>query len=142
MVIHPSYNSEELLLGYDDVLFFSCAWGMQSEEAFLSASRMAVRAERQLLAKIPAILAATPIEPSKPEIVVTDLYVRPKHLPSNDARLADVDAFIKANRTLKYEEQLEALLASGTLTIAQLKEAFPHERVLRAFLDSHQQAQP
>lgn len=142
MVIYPSYTNEELLLGYDDVLFFSCAWGMQCEEVFLSASRMAVRAERQLLAKIPAILAATRIEPSKPEIVVTDLYVRPAHLPSNDARLADIDAFIKANRSLKYEEQLDTLLASGTLTIAQLKEAFPHERVLRAFLDSHPQAQP
>jgi hypothetical protein len=130
MVITPHYARADTLLDYKDVLFLG---GTYQHDVSDIAMRLIVGSNSQneadMMDRIVAVLGILHLSARGRQTVASDLFVRgtlPKPLGSN---YSELEAFLRDNRMIRWEDELASLLENGAVTKAAIKRASRHHTV-------------
>jgi hypothetical protein len=136
MIVTPDYSSTDLLLKYGEkVLFISGVYGTDVMDIFVTLLRGGgMRNENDLLKLVIAILGVMPIPTKHGVAVASDLFVMRERTSVQSMEFDEIDAYLQANRTLKWHDEIARLLDSRTVTAAGMKKALPRSRNLKEFL--------
>lgn len=137
IIFNPNYTDAETLMSYsEDALLIGGAHGGDAQEAVYFSRLYLPKNEQALLASIIAVLAVRRLPCKKgPSLEISDLFVAaPNSAPSGVSRVGEVADFVDANRVLRWQDQLEALLAEGLVTPGALAKEFSRDRSLKEFL--------
>lgn len=137
LVINPNYTDAELLQEFGEcALLIGGGYGGNVEQVFMNMARGGgIRQESDLLENLIALLGVRPIPGKRGEVIVNDLFVMPQDAtglkPANFEELLD---FLRANRVLRWEDQMAQLLETKEITAAGVKKALPRDRDVSEFI--------
>jgi hypothetical protein len=138
MVINPHY-SRDVLADYDDVLFLGGTWGHDVADIALPLTAGGGKENRMVIEKIIAVLGLFQVSGRRGHAVASDLFVRgtlrgPIGTGSFDSDYSEFEAFLKANRVVRWEEELVSLLDTGAITVTGIKKAGQRHHRVQEFL--------
>jgi len=147
MIVTPDYSSTDLLLQYGErVLFISGVYGTDVMDVFMTLLRGGgMRNENDLLKLVIAILGVMPVPTKHGVAVASDMFVTREDTSIQSMKFDEIDAYLQANRTLKWHDEIARLLDSRAVTAAAMKRALPRSRSLKEFLsqrDAKKKAMP
>lgn len=137
MIYSPNYSDGDTLLKYaKDVLLIGGTYHSDVDDVFMSAIRgNRSRQESELLVQVIALLGVKHVPGKRGEVSACDLIImQPGFALAELLKIEDVLTFLQKNRILKWEDQMTALLDSGEVTVAKLKEALSRNRTVTEFL--------
>lgn len=136
MIYTPGYTSGELLLKFSDkVLLIAGTFACDVMDVFMSTMRAGGPIkEGELFARTIAMLGVTPIPTKHGEVVASDFFVTPGSNDFQPKNFEDIDTFLRANRVLRWEDEVGRLLDSGTVKPISLRKALPRSRHIQEFL--------
>ncbi|MDK1000894.1 hypothetical protein ACO2TQ_40225 [Burkholderia sp. OKR4-1] len=137
LIYHPSYTIPELLLEYSkDALLICGTFGSDVMSVFMSTIRAGGRTakEEDLLARIVAIAATTPIPSNDGLKMVADLYLATDSATRNVSTFDEVERFLIDHLVSRWQDGLADLLDAGIVSVDQVKNTFPRSRNIEAFL--------
>lgn len=140
LIYHPSYTEPELLLKYgEDALLICGTYGADVMSVFMSTMRAGggTDMEADLLARIIAIAATTPLLSNDGNKVVADLYVATSAPIDNVVTFEQVEQFLNDNLLTRWKDGLASLLEAGIVAPAEAKKAFPRSDGITAFVDEY-----
>lgn len=137
MVINPSYTNAELLQEFGQcALLIGGAYGGSVEQVFMNMARSGgIRQESDLLENLIALLGVRPIPGKHGEVIASDLFVMPRDATSlKPTKFEELLDFLRANRVLRWEDQVAQLLDLKEITVAGVKKALPRDHDVGAFI--------
>ena len=136
IIYNPSYTHVERLIEFsNDALLISGAYGSDLSQVFIASTGLTGSIEEQsVLSRIIAIAATVDIPTTSGVTSVADLYIANGEDISTLKRFEEVDEFLTSHRLLRWEDELALLLDAGTVTAKTVKEAFPRNHGIAAFL--------
>jgi hypothetical protein len=136
IIYSTSYTKPELLLEYSrDALLISGAYGSTVMDIFMANISMGrMKHDSELLAQIVAIVGVVPIAAKRGTLAASDLVLLDGTELPGTSDFDEIEAFLKARRTVKWEEEMERLLSSKTTSASALKKAFPRSQPVNEFL--------
>jgi hypothetical protein len=129
MIITPHYAKADELLGYEDVLFLGGTYEHGVSQIALRLIVGSARREATMADRIVAVLGLLRVSGKRGQAVASDLFVRGNLPGPVGAEYEELDAFLRDNRLLRWEEELTSLLDSGAVTAAGVKRASRHHMV-------------
>ena len=120
MLIDPLYSKGEVLEGYADVLFLGATYGHDVANIALQLIARGGRKEAEVMHQIVAVLGVLQVPGKKSEVLVSDLFIR-GNASDSGTTYEQFEAFLRANRVVRWEDELAALLDSGAVTVAAVK---------------------
>ena len=126
----------KLLLEFSkDVLLISGTYGSDVDDIFMSALRSGgLRKEGDLLAEVITILGVKNVPTKRGTALISDLYVQPPGKLAVPAEFEAMFEFLRDNRALRWEDEMERLLNAQDVTSAAVKKALPRNRAVADFL--------
>lgn len=140
LIYHPSYTEPELLLKYSaDALLICGTYGADVMNVFMSTMRAGggTDMEADLLARIVAIAATTPLPSNDGNKMVADLYVATGAPIDNVATFEQIEQFLNDKLLTRWKDGLASLLEAGIVAPAEAKKAFPRSEGIKAFVDEY-----
>ncbi|MBJ9920651.1 MULTISPECIES: hypothetical protein [Burkholderia] len=140
LIYHPSYARPELLLEYsEDALLICGTYGADVMNVFMSTMRAGggTDMEADLLARIIAIAATTPLSSNDGNKVVADLYVATSSPMDNVVTFEQVEQFLNDNLLTRWKDGLDRLLEAGIVEPAEVRKAFPRNEGIKTFVDAY-----
>lgn len=136
MIYTSSYTDGELLLKYSDkVLLITGAFACDVMDVFMSTMRGGGPIkEGELLARTIAMLGVTPIPTKHGEVVASDFFVNSGSDNVQPKNFDEIEQYLRANRVLRWEDEVGLLLDSGVVKATSLKKALPRSRNIHEFL--------
>ena len=134
MVIDPHYLRGDVLLDYEDVLFLGGTYGHGVADIALRLLTSSAQNELRILERIVAVLGLFPVAGRRGRAVASDLFIRGTLPAPAGGEYSDLEAFLRANRLVRWEEELASLLDSGTVTVAGVKKAGLRHHSVAEFL--------
>lgn len=143
MIVNLAYTSTQEIATYaDDVLFIAGVHGMDACDVFMDAFRFAaVREEGGLLRNLIAILGVGILETSAGTLMISDLFLPQPFDDSALLKFEDVIRFLRANRVLRWEDEVSELLGTKQVSLATIKKTFARVGSVEDFLKSRNTAQ-
>ena len=123
LVITPHYLKGDDLLDYEDVLFLGGTYGHQVREIAFRVLTGSDQAERQMLARIVAVLGVLPIAGRRGRFMASDLFVRGASVAPSSGDYSQAGAFLAAQRAIRWEDEVASLLDQGAVTTSAVKKA-------------------
>lgn len=138
IIFEPSYTQPDLLLDYsDEVLFIAGVHGHNVMGAFMGLMRGSnFDAMDEVLARTIAIFGVMPFLTSVGPASANDLLVMGGVEPVQSDDFDVIEAFLKANRILKWEDDIGRVLDERQITAEELKKAMPRNHDLANLLAS------
>lgn len=137
MVIDSGYTDVEVLLKFDDVLFITGTFGLETGEVFMGVCRSGgFNHVGKVLQQLVAVVGVGTIEGKGGTYCVSDVYLPGPHTPPASSEFEEVQDHLRASRTLRWEDELGPLLDSKRVTLTAVKEALRREQSLKDFLAS------
>ena len=93
--------------------------------------------EADLLARIIAIAATTPLPSNDGNKVVADLYVATGAPIDNVVTFEQVEQFLNDNLLTRWKDGLDRLLEAGIVEPAEVRKAFPRNEGIKTFVDAY-----
>jgi hypothetical protein len=136
LIVESGYTGTELLHDYgDEVLFIVGVHGLDVGDVFLNACRSGgFDRLRELLAQVVAVVGVGQIEGKGGVVQVSDLYLPSECDPAGDRDFERVLDHMLRNRVLRWEDELDELLAARRISVASIKKSFPRECAVNDFL--------
>jgi hypothetical protein len=117
-------SADEVVLKHaDDVCFHIGTFGTQVADALLRAANPNLMDRPEIIEKTIAILCHAEIETKRGTYTMCDAIPAQQSCPATGG-FEQISEFLDARRTVRWEDQLEALLAKGLVTVAQIKKEF------------------
>jgi hypothetical protein len=130
MVITPHYSKADELIGYEDVLFIGGTYEHNvSQIALRLIVGSAARNEAMMADRIVAVLGLLQVSGKRGQAVASDLFVRGALPKPIGTEYKELEAFLRDNRVVRWEDELASLLNSGAITAAGVKRASRHHQV-------------
>lgn len=129
MVIEPSYSRAELLWSYDDVLFIAGTYGHTVPGIMWRLLSGPGPEDAQMMKRVVAVLGLFQVTSKRGKFVASDLFVRGTLQGPSSAEFGEREAFLKANRAVRWEEELALLIDTGAVTVSAVKKAGRHPEV-------------
>lgn len=124
MILEKVYSSEEVIWEYaGDVCFLVAAHGTHVGDPLLGAASSKVADDVDCLKKIIAVLCRAEFETKLGTFTICDTFAAQVDSPTRGG-FEENSKFTESHRTVRWEDQLEALLAKGLVTVAQIKKEF------------------
>lgn len=134
MIITPNYSRSAALADYDDVLFLGGTWGNNSTDIALRVLVDGYREEVKVAQKIVAILCLLRVASRRGQVVASDLFVRGTSTVPIGTNYDEFKAFLKANRPIRWEDELTTLLDTGAVTVSGVRKAAERNHEVLEFL--------
>jgi len=144
MLFQPSHTDSDVLLDYStECLLIGNTFGGEVTDYFTMLLHNGARVdEYELLTRVVALLGVTVPKSEPGGHYATDLYVRPKGTIARLKSFEEVHAFLRANRVLRWEDDMSQLLDSGRVSAESLEKLFERHRHVKEFLERRAEAQP
>jgi hypothetical protein len=130
MVITPHYSKSDLLLDYQDVLFLGGTYEHDVSDITL---RLIIagdgRKEAEVMQRIVAVLGLLKVSGKRGKVVASDLYLRRHMRAPLGTKFEELEAFLRKNRVIRWEDELASLLDSGAVTVTGVKKATRDHKV-------------
>lgn len=138
IIFEPTYTPSGLLLDHsDDVLFIAGVHGHDVMGAFMGLLRGSnFDAMDEVLARTIAIFGVMPFLTAAGPTSANDLIVMGGVESVQFDDFDVIEAFLKANRVLKWEDDISRVLDERQITAEELKKAMPRNQVLANLLAS------
>jgi hypothetical protein len=134
MVISPHYSRGDALLDYDDVLFLGGTYGHGVADIALRVVTGSYQNESKILERIVAVLGLFPLAGRRGQVVASDLFVRGTLPGPVGSEYSEFETFLRANRAVRWEEELASLLDTGAVTMTGIKKAGHRHHSVTEFL--------
>ena len=134
MLITPHYLKGEDLASYEDVLFLGGTYGHQVQKIALTLAVWGQADEGQVLNRLVAVHGMFQVQTHRGVVNASDLFVRGNHVSPVGGTYEDFERLLIANRSIRWDEELSALLESNAVTAAQVRKAAgrnPEEELLK-----------
>lgn len=119
----------------DKALLICGTYASEVEDAYMTTLSHPVTNEGDSLGKLIAILTVLRIPGKRVEEIASDLFVMPEHMrPAPTLRYEDITSFLQENRSLKWQDELRALLDAKRITVAGIRKSHPRSNHLKEFL--------
>jgi hypothetical protein len=129
MVITPHYSKADVLLDYQDVLFLGGTYHHDVPDIAFGLIAGGGQKEAELMQRIVAVLGLLEVSGKRGKAVASDLYLR-RHLRAPlGAKFEELEAFLRQNRVIRWEDELASLLDSGAVTVTGVKKATRDHKV-------------
>jgi hypothetical protein len=140
MVIESSYHgaSKAMAQRARDVCFMLTSYSTEVAGAWMDAMPRH-QDWPDGLESIIALLCVADIESKKESFIVCDAFIAGAPSAPKDARAADLIEYVEANRVIRWQDELEQLLAERRVTTAQAKKAL-HRHDVDSYLASRKAA--
>jgi hypothetical protein len=134
MVIDPRYTKGNVLLDYEDVLFLSGTY--EHEVAHIVTSLFSGLRQRDLriVSRVVAVLGLLQATGTHGPVVASDLFLRGTLPGPVDTEYSELQAFLRANRAVRWEEEARSLLDAGRVTLDNIKKGIPRHSDAVRFL--------
>jgi hypothetical protein len=129
MVISPHYAKAEALLRYEDVLFLGGTYEHDVSHIALRLIAGSMGNEAAMVDRIVAVLGMLEVSGKRSEAVASDLFVRGTLPRPVGTEYSQIEAFLRDNRVIRWEDELAFLLDAGAVTVAGVKKASHHHKV-------------
>lgn len=130
MVITPHYSKADVLLDYQDVLFLGGTWEHDvSDLALRLIAGGGGRKDAEVMQRIVAVLGLLEVPSKRGKVVASDLYVRGNLRTPVGTKYEELEAFLRQNRVIRWEDELASLLDSGAVTVTGVKKATRDHKV-------------
>ena len=130
LIIDPRY-ARDVLLDYDDVLFIGGTWGHDVAHIALTVISGAGRRDKEMMERIVAVLGLFQVSGRRGRAVASDLFIRGTLPGPTGSDYDELEAFLHANRVVRWEDELASLLDAGAVTVSGVKKAGQrHHRVM------------
>ncbi len=135
MIVEPGYTDVETMLKYsDEVLFLMGSYGLDAATAFLDTARSGSFDKLdKVLANLVAAVGVGIIEAKGEVFQIGDLFVPDDAVASPSDDFEDLTTFVAEGRSVRWEDELEALLQSKRVSLAAVKTAFKRQRGMDDF---------
>lgn len=142
MIVESSYTDVDTMVKYgDEVLFMMGSYGFDATNAFLETARFrSFDKLDQVLGKLIAAVGVGVMEVKGQKIRIGDLFVpgqAGQPLTDDFGVLSD---FVSAGRTVRWEDELDKLLASKQVSLADIKSAFKRQLGMEDFFATRKQS--
>lgn len=139
MLVRPGFTENEVLLKYSrDVLFIIGAYGMSVEAVCMELERSRSNQSSSVTtAPLLAALGVGTIHARKDTHQISDLYVKGSFDLTENSTVHEVYDFLKDQRILRWERELEALIAAKVVSVSQVKNSLGNQFALKEFLDQY-----
>jgi hypothetical protein len=134
MVIDPRYSHGEVLLGYEDVLFLGGTYDSDVARIALTVMVWSGQNDVRMMARIVAVLGLLQVSGKRGQAVASDLFLRGTLRGPTGTEYSQFEAFLRANRVVRWEEELAILLDTGAVTAAGIKRASRRHQDVSEFL--------
>jgi hypothetical protein len=137
MVIDPNQiDGQELKKLARDVLFIGGTDGYEASHILFSGIRTfgSAEDERDILTQIIGLLGVARLPLRTGVLPICDLFIGPQKF-SKEMRVRDINEYVIENRALKWEDEVQLLITSGDMSIADLKEMDIKPPMLARFVE-------
>ncbi|WP_369937308.1 hypothetical protein [Xanthomonas tesorieronis] len=133
MLVDAHYTQSEAWLEYDDVLFMGATYGHDVMDVALNLVARSGLRESKALQGIVAVLGILHVQGKKDPLCASDLFVRGDATGPTGTEWSEFEEFLRAQRVLRWEDGLSALLDAGAVTAASVMKSDPRNRYLGEF---------
>ena len=144
LIVESGYTRTELLHDYGDrVLFITGVYGLDVGDVFLNVCRSGGFDRLcELLAQVVAVVGVGQIEAKGGMVQVSDLYLPIAGDLAADGDFKMVLDHMLRHRALRWEDELDELLAAKRVSVASVKKSFPRAFAVNDFLAARASRRP
>jgi hypothetical protein len=135
MIVEPGYTDVETMLKYaDEVLFLMGSYGLDATTAFLDTARSGPFDKLdKVFDNLVAAVGVGIIEAKGEVFRIGDLFVPDDDVAAPSNEFEDLTTLVAEGRSVRWEDELEALLQSKRVSQAAVKTAFKRQRGMDDF---------